>query len=123
MIKKSFLRYTILIIIISLSYAISLAKVKWGTTSNDYTNNISMTADGDNYSCTLSAQAAGTTVYYLVYAEDNEAGSSQSIEYSVSFTSEENTIPVISNITYSPNEPTNKDTVTISANITDTDGT
>jgi len=102
---------------------ISLAKVKWGTASGNYINNISMTADGDNYSGTLSAQAAGTTVYYVIYAEDNDAGSTQSTEYSVSFSSSINDLPVISDVTILPGEPNERDTVTISANIIDNDGT
>ncbi|MDA3781003.1 MAG: endonuclease, partial [Bacteroidales bacterium] len=102
---------------------ISVAKVRWGTTSGNYVNNISMTANGDIYNGTLAAQLAGITVYYVVFAEDNQSGNAQSTEYSVSFSSAENSNPTITDITITPAEPTEVDTVVISANISDNDGT
>jgi len=61
---------------VSATKPISLVNLKWGTTSS-ITNEISMTStDGSTYTSTstIPAQAIGTTIYYAVYAEDNEGG-------------------------------------------------
>jgi len=61
---------------VSATKTISLVNLRWGTTSS-ISNEISMTStDGSNYTTTsaIPAQAAGSTIYYAVYAEDNEGG-------------------------------------------------
>jgi Endonuclease I len=61
---------------VSTTKPISLVKLKWGTTSS-ITNEIPMTStDGSNYTTTaaIPAQSVGSTIYYTVYAEDNEGG-------------------------------------------------
>jgi predicted aspartyl protease len=67
------------------SAPISLVQLEWGTASGDYPNVISMTLSaGDTYTtdADIPAQANGTTVYYVVYAEDVDENSTTSIEQS-----------------------------------------
>ena len=100
---------------------ISSAQIKWGLSVGNYTNNVSMSASVDTYSGVIPAQANGTHVYFVIYAEDNESESSQSTEndYVVS----DPAVPVISDVTISPENPTKDDNVTISAIASDFDGT
>ena len=61
---------------VSATKPVSLVNLKWGTTSS-ITNEISMTStDGSTYTTTaaIPAQSVGSTIYYAVYAEDNEGG-------------------------------------------------
>lgn len=61
---------------VSATKPISVVKLKWGTSSS-ITNEISMTSTNGSTYTTISAipaQAVGSTVYYAVYAEDNEGG-------------------------------------------------
>ncbi len=61
---------------VSATKPISVVKLKWGTSSS-ITNEISMTSTNGSTYTTVSAipaQAVGSTVYYAVYAEDNEGG-------------------------------------------------
>jgi len=102
---------------------ITSANIKWGTSTGNYTNTVSMTNSGDAYSGIIPAQAGGTTVYYIIEATDNEPETTQSGENSFSFTSIPNELPEITNISHSPTSPLETDDVTISATITDSDGT
>lgn len=57
--------------------AISSVELRWGTTAGDYVNTITMTVGaGDTYvgDLAIPAQADGTTVYYVIYAEDVGVG-------------------------------------------------
>jgi hypothetical protein len=64
---------------------IATAELHWGTTSGTLDNTINMTATGDTYTTDsdIPAQTAGTTVYYEIYAQDNEGGerTTAEIEY------------------------------------------
>jgi hypothetical protein len=65
--------------------AVELVELRWGTATGVYTNTIPMSLDaGDNYitDADIPAQSDGTTVYYVIYAEDDQADSSTSPEQS-----------------------------------------
>lgn len=53
------------------------AKVIWGLDYENLSNEVEMTADGDNYSTSIPGQVEGVTVYYQVVASDgsNEVSS------------------------------------------------
>lgn len=64
---------------------ISLAQVKWGTSSGSYPNVINMSnTSGNTYTTTsnIPAQASGTTVYFVVFAQDNAGGTKTSPQQS-----------------------------------------
>ena len=66
---------------------ISLSQLKWGTSTGVYPNTINMTlGSGSTYTTDtdIPAQANGTTVYYVVYAEDNEAAATTSLQQNYS---------------------------------------
>ncbi|MDZ7775614.1 MAG: hypothetical protein U5L09_08460 [Bacteroidales bacterium] len=68
---------------------VDAAELHWGTTSGDLTNTIGMSnAGGDTYETDsdIPAQADGTTVYYEVYAQDDEGAESTSNEESYTVT-------------------------------------
>jgi len=63
---------------------VGYASLSWGTTSGDYANEINMSLDTESVYITdtpIPAQPNGTTVYYVVYAED-DTDNSQSGEQS-----------------------------------------
>lgn len=62
--------------------AIQTVQLKWGTSTSSYPNTINMSASGSTYTTVTSipAQADGTTVYYVVYAADDDSDSSTSPE-------------------------------------------
>jgi len=68
----------------------TLANVElhWGTESGNLTNTIGMSTSRATYTTDspIPAQADGTTVYYEVYAEDNEGGETTSSEMSYTVT-------------------------------------
>lgn len=56
---------------------ISLAQLKWGTSAGNYPNIIPMAvSQAPTYttSSNIPAQSSGTTIHYVIYAEDNEGG-------------------------------------------------
>ncbi len=60
---------------------VELVELRWGTALGEYPNTILMTsAGGDTYTTVsdIPAQADKTTVYYVIYAEDDEGASSTS---------------------------------------------
>ncbi len=60
---------------------ITLAQLKWGTAQGTYPHIINMVQGQDDSYTTVSdipAQADGTTVFYIVYAEDNDGGTRSS---------------------------------------------
>ncbi|MCB5284104.1 MAG: lamin tail domain-containing protein [Candidatus Cloacimonetes bacterium] len=64
---------------------VSLVQLKWGTTTGTYPNTINMAVGTAPTYTTVSnilAQPAGTTVYYVVYAVDDDTDSSTSSERS-----------------------------------------
>ncbi|MDD4223757.1 MAG: lamin tail domain-containing protein [Candidatus Cloacimonetes bacterium] len=64
---------------------VSLVQLKWGTTTGTYPNTINMTVGTAPTYTTVSnipAQPAGTTVYYVIYAVDDDTDSSTSAEHS-----------------------------------------
>jgi predicted extracellular nuclease len=63
---------------------IATAELHWGTTSGTLDQTIAMTASGDTYTTDsdIPAQADETTVYYAVYAQDNEDAETTSTEMS-----------------------------------------
>ncbi len=103
---------------------ISLVEIKWGTAKGDFDNTVTMTYSGsDNiYNGTISSQAGGTIISYVIEATDNDADSNRSDEYSFSFNTAGNEAPEITNVEYDPTNPESEDVVTVSAIITDTDG-
>jgi|GEM_PF-826308 len=99
------------------------AKIKWGTTSGDKSNEVIMTNTGDIFSGTVPSQFGGTSVYFIIEAIDDEPESTISVEQSFSFSQIPNEKPIISNISNSPATPTDAEEVSVSATITDSDGT
>lgn len=64
---------------------VSLVQCKWGTATGTYPNTINMAVGTAPTYTTVSnilAQPAGTTVYYVVYAVDDDTDSSTSAEHS-----------------------------------------
>jgi len=60
---------------------VSLSQLKWGTTTGVYPNTINMTlGSGSTFTIDndIPAQANGTTVYYVIYAEDEVAAATTS---------------------------------------------
>lgn len=60
-------------------------ELRWGTSTGVLPNTIQMSLDaGDNYitDMDIPAQSDGTTVYYIIYAEDDDEDSSISLEQS-----------------------------------------
>lgn len=55
---------------ITSSKAITSAKVLWGTSYDELTNSVDMTATSNNYSAEIPAQTAAATIYYKVEAKD-----------------------------------------------------
>lgn len=51
---------------------IALAELRWGTTAQALNNTVPMAPTQDNYAASIPAQPNGTTVYYAVYAEDDD---------------------------------------------------
>ncbi len=62
--------------------AISNTELHWGISSGSLTTTISMSngGNGNNYSGIIPPQADGTTVYYNIYAVDNDGASTTSSE-------------------------------------------
>ena len=102
--------------------SISSAGIKWGTSTGSYPNTIAMAGVSNNYSGIIGAQAAGTTVYFIIEATDNESAKTTSTEQSYVVSSTANENPVITNITFSPSSPESTESVSVSATITDLDG-
>lgn len=99
---------------------IDIAQIKWGTSTGNYSNTINLSkSSGDDYSASIPAQVEGTEIYFVIYAVDEDGGSTQSTEQSYAV----NYIPEISNIDFIPTTPESTENVTISANIEDNDGT
>ncbi|SDB90306.1 endonuclease [Williamwhitmania taraxaci] len=95
---------------------ISVVKLKWGNTPAMESTEIAMTkTTGDTYQTAtpIPAQALNTTVYYSVFAQDVDGGSSTTITktYKVG-----NSL-VISNLTTTPTAPNETNTVLISAKV------
>jgi len=67
---------------------VSLVQTKWGTTSGVYPNTINMTNVGSTYTTItdIPTHPEGTTVYYVVYAEDDDGDSTTSSERSYTVT-------------------------------------
>ncbi|MBP7204979.1 MAG: DUF5017 domain-containing protein [Candidatus Cloacimonetes bacterium] len=75
--------------------------LKWGTATGVYPNTIEMNlSTGNTYttSSNIPAQAAGATVYYVIYAEDDEPLSSTSPEHSYTVI-----VPATTTIPYTQN--------------------
>jgi endonuclease I len=102
---------------------ISSAKIKWGTTTGVYPNEVSMTNVGDIYSGVIPAQAGGTTVYFLIEAIDDEPEVVTSNENSFSFSTTGNILPEITVVNFIPTDPESTEDVNVTSTITDTDGT
>jgi len=67
---------------------VELVQLKWGTTSEEYTNVINMIIPEKGTYQTetdIPSQANGTTVYYIIYAEDNDSdfATSPQLSYTV----------------------------------------
>ena len=102
---------------------ISSVNIKYGVVAGVYTQTILMTnTSGDLYSGTIPKQIAGTTIYFVIEATDNDAKTTTSSEQNVTFTEIPNVFPEITNIQHSPISPDEMQNVTINAIITDSDG-
>lgn len=99
------------------------AKIKWGTSSGVYPNQISMSFSGSLFSGTIPSQANTTQVYFIVEATDNSGGITVSSEQNYTVTNPPNVNPQITNISFAPLVPTSAQQVAVSATITDSDGT
>lgn len=62
--------------------SISAAKLMWGTSSGNLTNEILMNAIGNTFSASIPTQPDGSVIYYKISAADNENNSSLSAENS-----------------------------------------
>ncbi|MHC1703358.1 MAG: endonuclease [Tenuifilaceae bacterium] len=97
--------------------------IKWGTTSEALTNQISMTLNGGVYEATIPSQSQAGTIYISVNAKDNvNALTTVFSNYTVS-SGGTNTQPSIANIIFNPQSPITGQSVEVSATITDSDGT
>ncbi len=66
---------------------VSGVELYWGTTSGSLANNITMTnTSGNTYQATIPTQSNGTTVYYEIYALDDDADETTSAEQSYTVT-------------------------------------
>ncbi|MFC2103870.1 choice-of-anchor J domain-containing protein [Bacteroidota bacterium] len=101
--------------------SITTAEIKWGTSTGDYTNTVSMTNSGDTYSGVIPAQADETRVYFIIYSVDEDGGSAQSVENDY-VVDDPNIVPEITDIIYNPTDPESTENVNVSATITDSDG-
>jgi hypothetical protein len=99
------------------------AKIKWGTTSGIFPNQISMSSSGSLFSGAIPSQANTTQVYFIVEATDNSGGITNSSEQNYTVTNPPNVNPQITNISFTPLVPTSAQQVAVSATITDSDGT
>jgi endonuclease I len=97
------------------SKAIALVKLKWGLTPTLGTEIAMNKTTGDVYESTTSipAQAQNTTVYYAVFGQDINGGSSTSITKSYTVGKS----LTISSISTSPTEPNETNAVGVSAKI------
>lgn len=75
---------------------VTLVQCKWGTSSGIYPNVINMTASGNTYTTNsnIPVQTNGTTVYYVIYAEDDDVASNTSSQQSYTVTDPIPTITV-----------------------------
>lgn len=102
--------------------AISSAKIKWGTETDSYDNEVIMTNTDDDYSGEIPAQEDGIHVYFIVEARDGSGGVTKSAEQDyVVF--DPNVLPEISGVSFDPASPESDEDVRVSATIADTDGT
>jgi endonuclease I len=101
---------------------VSSAVINYGASSGNYSQSISMTKSGNTFTGTIPSQLAGTTIYFVVKAIDEDSGESVSAEQSFLVTELQNNPPVLSNIQYVPTNPEENQTVTVSVEATDSDG-
>jgi hypothetical protein len=90
------------------------ATLKWGTSSGNYTTNITMSGTDDSYLGTILKQADGTEVFYVIVAEDDEAATTTSSEQSYRVDDQVNEAPLISQVAYDPTNPSPNDNVVVS---------
>ncbi|MFP4449226.1 MAG: endonuclease [Bacteroidales bacterium] len=91
-------------------------KIFWGNSSGTYDNESQMQEENGTYSREIPAQSAGTEIYFVVEAIDDNGQSVQSEEYHVSYPDSEDA-PVIDTVTYSPVNPKTGDPVAVYASI------
>jgi hypothetical protein len=70
----------------------------------------------------IPAQADGTSVYFVIYALDEDGGSAQSPENNY-IVDDPNILPIIADIAIDPIDPESTESVRVLATITDSDGT
>ena len=99
------------------------AKIKWGTVSGNYSNTITMSASGNVYSGIIPSQLAGTNVYFVIEATDNDNSKTTSTQQQYYVSEIPNIPPAISGIAISPSAPAQGEPIIVSATITDSDGT
>ncbi|NMM47832.1 carbohydrate-binding protein [Marinigracilibium pacificum] len=68
--------------------AISEAKVFWGLSSSNLTNEVQMSSNGNQYSALIPGQPANTTVYYEIKATDINNNSTASTQSSITISGE-----------------------------------
>ncbi|MEA3318205.1 MAG: T9SS type A sorting domain-containing protein, partial [Bacteroidota bacterium] len=92
--------------------------LKWGNSSNNYSDTIVMTPTGNSYNAVFYDLTAGTEIFYKVEALDNQEDIVDS--------SEERSFAVtdfgFDNITYTPEYPDSSNNVTISCEFNDPQG-
>ncbi len=107
--------------------AVAQVWLRWGTSSGFYPGKIKMTKIGDRYETEsgIPQQMQNLTVYYKIFATDNNSLQSQSPEqsYTVSATSGSHNPPVISDVQHEPVNPKVNEKIRVSAKVTDSDGT
>lgn len=102
---------------------IMISKILWGTESGVYTQTDTLIEEsGNSFLGTIPAQPHGSHIYFIVYAEDNEGGIAESVEFDY-MVDDPNILPVISDVNFDPLEPESTDEIRVSSTITDSDGT
>jgi len=98
--------------------SVSSAVLRWGFSSSNLSNNVSMTNSGSTYSAQIPGQSAGQQVYFQIEAIDDESNTTQSSIYNYQVNTA-NEPPVITNVSFTPQNPDENEIVTVTATISD----
>ena len=98
---------------------ISTAQLLWGTSQNELTNTLDMTANGSTYLATIPQQSSAGIVFFRISATDNNNANSV-LNSSIEITGL--TGPVIEDVSHTPEHPNQNNAVTVWADVSDPDG-
>ncbi len=94
--------------------------LRWGTSSSNLSNQVTMALVGGNYETTIPSQTQAGPIYLSINARDDFGAVSTSL-YNFSI-AQANLFPQITNIVKTPQNPLTGQSVKISASIIDSDG-